>query len=311
MFWLICYYAIFCNNGAVIIMNKSILGIPIIVLLLVCCFSISAAEEKIEKTTYKNILYVGGSGPGNYSFIQDAINNSENESVVFVYNGIYYEHICINKSISLIGENNINTIIDGSRVGHAVIVTAENVKISNFKIRNSGPKEWDAAVRVMANNSTIENNILVDNTDAISLIPSSHSKIINNQIKGGLAGIDVYGLGVDAVDNIIKGNILENITYAIWLGFAYNTLVEQNHFNENKYAIMMEDSKDNLFTMNNFVGNDLNAYFTNISKNKWKINYWDRGRVLPYIIFGAKTTSLFNIPMFNIDWSPALKPYDI
>ena len=60
-------------------------------------------------------LYVGGSGPGNFSKIQDAIDNASDGDTVFVYSGSYYENVLINKSIRLIGENKSNTIIEGRK----------------------------------------------------------------------------------------------------------------------------------------------------------------------------------------------------
>lgn len=278
----------------------------LVFLLIVTSFSIG---QEVTINTSQNTLYVGGIGLGNYTSIQNAINDSENGDIVFVYNGTYYEHIIVNKSVSVIGKNNSNTIIDAGQIGHAIIITAENVKIINFTIQNSGPGEWDAAVRVMANKSTVQNNTITNCGDGISLIPSSHSKILNNEISEGFAGIDIYGLEVDAVNNTIKGNILKNMTYPLWIGFAHDTKIIRNDFSENIYAIMMEDSYDNLFSQNNFRDNEFNAHFTNISNNKWKNNYWDRARLLPYVIVGAKYTRFFNIPMFNIDWRPALKPY--
>lgn len=62
------------------------------------------------------ILYVGGDGPGNYSKIQDAIDNASNGDTVFVYNGIYYENLVVDKSINLQGENKEYTIIDGDNI---------------------------------------------------------------------------------------------------------------------------------------------------------------------------------------------------
>ncbi len=45
-------------------------------------------------TTSGNTLYVGGDGPGNYTKIQDAINNASDGDTVFVYDDSspYYIH---------------------------------------------------------------------------------------------------------------------------------------------------------------------------------------------------------------------------
>ena len=50
-----------------------------------------------------NTLYVGGSGPGNYTSIQDAIDNTSDGDTVYVYDesSPYYELLIINKSIKL------------------------------------------------------------------------------------------------------------------------------------------------------------------------------------------------------------------
>ncbi len=42
-----------------------------------------------------NTLYVGGSGPSNYTKIQDAIDNSSDDDTVFVYHGVYLENLLI------------------------------------------------------------------------------------------------------------------------------------------------------------------------------------------------------------------------
>ena len=60
-----------------------------------------------------NTLYVGGSGPNNYTSIQDAIDNASDGDTIYVYSGIYYENVVINKRINLIGEDRNGTIIDG------------------------------------------------------------------------------------------------------------------------------------------------------------------------------------------------------
>ena len=48
-------------------------------------------------------LYVGGDGPGNYSAIQNAINDANIGDTIFVYSGVYFENIVVDISITLIG----------------------------------------------------------------------------------------------------------------------------------------------------------------------------------------------------------------
>ena len=76
-----------------------------IIFVLVCAGVASGFNIQIndsEKNSRGNILYVGGSGPGNYSKIQDAIDDASDGDTVFVFNGIYYENVWIDeKSINL------------------------------------------------------------------------------------------------------------------------------------------------------------------------------------------------------------------
>ena len=84
----------------------------------------------IEKTTIMD------SKSGGY--IQDLIDNASNGDTIYIPSGTYYENIVINKSISLIGKDKNTTIIDGNKSGDVVIIYADWVNISGFKIQNSG-----------------------------------------------------------------------------------------------------------------------------------------------------------------------------
>ncbi len=83
-------------------------------------------------------MYVGGSGPGNYTRIQDAIDNATSGDTIFVFNGIYCENLLIDKSgISLFGEDKNTTIIDGSMKDDVVVIKANFTRIQGFTIQNS------------------------------------------------------------------------------------------------------------------------------------------------------------------------------
>ena len=83
-------------------------------------------------------IIVDINGQGNYSTIQNAIDNANSGDIIQVWSGIYYENLKINKQITLIGNSSINTIVNGSGKDDVIFITANNVKITGFTITNSG-----------------------------------------------------------------------------------------------------------------------------------------------------------------------------
>ncbi len=197
---------------------KRILAIGIILLFIGLSIS-SSTGFNVEKqsTTPLNgkTLYVGGSGPGNYSKVQDAINDSEDGDTVFVYDGRYYENIIINKTIDLIGENWNTPIIDGNYSGDVVFITAHFVKVSGFIIIRSGEDNKDCGIENRGKNTIITRNIFSQNFN----------------------GVKLGELGDKAYHNLVKDNIFINNTLrGIWLT-SNNTLIEDNYINGTRYGI--------------------------------------------------------------------------
>jgi parallel beta-helix repeat protein len=157
------------------------------------------------------ILYVGGNGPGNYTYIQDAINDASAGDIVFVYNGTYFENIRVTKSIFLIGDDKNTTIIDGSLNGSAIITLTDEVTIQNFTIQNS---------------------------DEIGIeVKSNYTKILGNDIKNNnWAGVRIEGvLNKKRHDNFISGNtITNNNSWGIYLWFTTQNTITKNVISYNK-----------------------------------------------------------------------------
>jgi len=120
-----------------------------------------------------NTLYVGGSGPGNYTRIQDAINDASNGDTVFVFSGKYFEDLTINKSIQLIGEDKDNVIIDG----YISIKRVSNVTLESFKITDAY-KHPGISVKD-CDSITLSEIIVKDCPDGINLYNASHCIIEN------------------------------------------------------------------------------------------------------------------------------------
>jgi len=98
-------------------MNKILLSILLFAIVFSLPFfhTMSKEEENFIETGDGKVLYVGGSGPGNYSTIQEALNHAEDGDTIFVYSGYYKTKgymIFIFKSIRLLGEDRHTTIID-------------------------------------------------------------------------------------------------------------------------------------------------------------------------------------------------------
>jgi parallel beta-helix repeat protein len=156
----------------------------------------------------------------NFSTIQAAINDNEtlDGHTILVDAGTYVENVVVDKSISLIGENRSNTIIDGNRNGIVVWVRANNVVISNFTIRN-GARTISNPMVIPGNgihisgcrNCTIVGNIITNNAeDGIMMYSATNCTIVGNIIaNNAYIGIEIQsGSG-----NILRDNSMINNTF--------------------------------------------------------------------------------------------------
>ncbi len=121
--------------------------ITLVVLFLLLCLSInpmlSSAKTDIKTLGKNSILYVGGSGPGNFSSVHDAYSNCTDGDTIFIYNGIYvwppHSHISVHKNnITFCGENMMETIMDGQEKledNYYFYVNGSNVTFRNLYFR--------------------------------------------------------------------------------------------------------------------------------------------------------------------------------
>lgn len=251
----------------------------IIVILISLSFTVSSVGFSINNSQPSsfdgNILYVGGVGPDNYSSIQLAIADAVDGNTVFVFDDSspYYENVNVNKRISLIGENNETTIIDGE--GEDIVsINATNVNISGFTIQNGR-----YGIRLISSSDTIisGNRITNNGLDGIYVANSSYNIISNNILQYNHNGIDLSSSvsepGPCLYNNIINNTISNNSYRGIQISLyqRYNNIIGNTIENNKKEGIMICcNSNYNIAYHNNFKANGINA------KDGYN-NTWDNG----------------------------------
>jgi len=180
-------------------MKKRIGTILICILLIVSSLVIVSPIEAIK--VYGDTLYVGGSGPGNFTYIHKAIDAASNGDIIYVFNGTYMESFTIDKSIILMGENKETTkIIVGGQ--YTIRVKAYYVIIHSFTIDNGG-------IEIEGDNAIIYDNIFTNSTKGISLGITKNNSIFNNTFFNNGIFLYRYSYNNNIYNNVVNGKKLE------------------------------------------------------------------------------------------------------
>jgi len=169
----------------------------------------------------------------NYTTIQEAINANETQDghTIFVENGVYFENVRVNKSISLIGESRESTVINGSDFGTVVTVKANHTAIKNFMICNSGTDLMDVGIYLgLIQDVNIEKNVIAD-TGGIYAVSSNDTAFTENVLNYNWYGIHL----LDSSNNNITSNVLENNHYGITIDECSDHILSNNSMKNNVY----------------------------------------------------------------------------
>jgi parallel beta-helix repeat protein len=258
-------------------------------------------------------LYVGGNGPGDYTRIQDAIDNASDDDTIFVYSGLYNENIFINKSIILIGQERETTKILGVNGTELIRLLDCSVELTGFTIQNFN--ETNAVGISLTNcwNCHIHGNSITL-CDIGILMGSSESTIIsNNTIYNCSNGMSILMIAnITITQNRIEGNGKSTgiELLGVAFGIRYKNYITRNSIMNNSLGLSLQGAWSVLIQENNFIGNQKDAFFLFSFFNKWNQNYWNEPSILPKIIPGRLGLRGL-IPLINFDWHPTQVPYNI
>lgn len=259
--------------------------------------------------------------PYDYLTIQEAINAASQGYTILVYHGIYNEKISINKSITLLAEN-LDTVIDGDNNDAVVNITAQNVILKGFTIRNG-----TIGLNILSSGNTIQGNLVISRGIGIKLLGAHGNLVVNNTFAESTIG----ALIIQSTDIRMIGNIVRLNSQGIYLENSTYVTLENNRILNNTYGITVQNCSDNKIARNKIQFNENGLSLNNSAKN-WILrnnlenniqlilqnspnNLWDNGAEGNYwsdytgIDTNGDGVGDTNLPHNGVDNYPLINPY--
>jgi nitrous oxidase accessory protein len=193
--------------------------------------------------------------------IAGAIAAAAAGDTILVAGGIYQEsRLRVDKPLKLIGKD--RPVIDARGNGEVITITAPDVEIRGFEIRNSGVSSLEdlAGIKVSeTRNATISENHLRNCNFGIYLSKASNCRVIDNDVRGKPGAEEESGNGIHlwSCDTItVTGSHVCNHRDGIYLEFAKQSLIEDNAVQDNlRYGLHYMFSHDSTYRHNRFERN--------------------------------------------------------
>jgi len=193
--------------------------------------------------------------PENYLTIQEAIDQANLGDIIQVSSGTYQETLFINKTLTLIGEDKNNTIVEGSGCDCTVILAnLTTVNISGFTIKNGS----NGVLLEKCSGSVITGNNVNATDRSIWLHYSHNNTVSDNTVMGGnITWRGIVLCGQSSNNTVIRNTIKDN---AEGLGITgENNLIVHNNFINNQHQTNMIESHYNDWN-NTYEGNYWSNY---------------------------------------------------
>ncbi|WP_229395562.1 NosD domain-containing protein [Methanosarcina sp. DH1] len=193
--------------------------------------------------------------PTDSGSIQAAIDSAAAGDTIFVKSGTYYEHLTINKPITLQGEDKNTTIIDGSGSGNVIYTNGfNNLVISDITVKNGNIGIY----LERSTNNFVKNVIVANNIEyGISLGDqgSSYNTLQNIEAYSNRVGIIGYA-GSNSL-KILDSNLHNNSYSGAVIGWSYYWTIENTRGYSNERGITIDTSSYGTIKNCEFYNNDV------------------------------------------------------
>jgi parallel beta-helix repeat protein len=210
--------------------------------------------------------------PDDYPTIQAAVDAAEAGDIIFVKSGTYAGNITVNKTVTIIGEDEENTIVTAPETD-GIIIEADNVEISKLTVRS-----YHFGIWIKSSGCLIRENYLIYNDYEGVFIDGRNRNITRNIVTKNQVlsnrdcGILVWG----SVDNEIAYNMIRNSTFGVYLyspeGKPNRNCIHHNKIIDNMDCgiILCFFAQDCMITYNDIIGNG------------WRFDIWTSGIAMAY-----------------------------
>ena len=259
-------------------MIPSLLGAGGIVLLIM--YSIVALEDPSTQQDVDDTVY--------FQTLQELIDTADEGAHLLLPSGVYYEHLIVNKSITLQGANNHSTLLNGSGTGIIMYISAANVTVSNCYIEDGNIGIYLKGNTSKKSQVTLRNITITKTNASMYLSGISHGSLLYNTLEGNVDGITLYysshvtlsgnmirntiniGIGIGDVShhNTITANHLILNRQGIRLSRqSHNNTISDNHLENNTVGVHSEFTSNTTFMDNVFIHNDCGLRLQYSQKN--------------------------------------------
>jgi len=233
-----------------------------------CVFEPGIDEGIVEAATTR---FVGGTGTGNYSNIQAALDAASPGDTIRVYAGTFSRNIYINTSVTIIGNGSANSIITGNGPGNVINIQADWVTISEVNIANG-------------------NNFGI-------YIQWNHHNITITDVNVSNCDDGIYADNVNDL-NISYCEIYDNDDYGIYINHGWRNIICNNNITYNQEQIIVYNqfhSKINSnYIFNGYRGILNSGGDSNEVRHNIIANHWDEGIRLIYCTDVIESNSIIN-----------------
>lgn len=197
-----------------------------------------------------NTIIVDDEGDGDYTVIQDAIDNASEGDTIFVYSGTYPE-------ADITTYDKTNPII-GVTLKGIPYELGEGNDVGKPRIVGNG---IGSLLRLLwADRCTVKGFELANSDCGISLYDSANNTIVNNTVLSCYTGVEIkdFSSGLYSecsCNNIVENNTIVDCIKGIQIDYASNNIIRRNMIKDCHWGISTEGIRDTIIYSNRFLSN--------------------------------------------------------